>query len=398
MKNYTQFTILPSRLATVNALVSISLHDLDGIARHAVNAEHDKQQFELSYDNLTAVLHKTFTRKMSQSGNVTQYENLDRSLNAGIVNLFSGMQYEYDHNTAIDRLTADLTAEYTERVNTALINGKSKVNIINRDRLLKMYRDRIDTAQNATYQSDTLPISLEVVHDIFVYLLSNGISVTELSLPYEQFRDKYSRIYARRETVKYKNKDNITVTDNGIFSTNEDGNRKCKYRFKSKQYTHVISKYNVHIDNTFIPFTNTITIHDRYTITDKWIYVDTSKSVYDMIYTMCNTFIERERRSYTGQDNSFDNTDNHIDLPYIEKRLDEIVTSDTFIDLVDVLTDKCGMKRMTANKFVKAFMLIGDGYTQKEATAIVGIYNTYFSDLKKRFLPVLVGDYSHLFV
>ena len=153
MKNYTQFTILPSRIATVDALVNISLTDLASLEKHARQAEHDKVQFELSYDNLTAVLHKSFKGKMSKSGNVEQYENLDRSLNAGIVNLFSGMQYEYDHNTAIDRLTADLTAEYTERVNTALINGKSKVNIISRDRLLNMYRDRVNTAQNATINS-----------------------------------------------------------------------------------------------------------------------------------------------------------------------------------------------------------------------------------------------------
>ena len=400
---YTNQTILSSKQATVDTCIAISLTDISSLARHAWQAEQKKVMFELAYGNLTAVLHKVFSREIAKSGNVVQYENLDRMLNSGIVNLFSGIQYEYDHEKAVDRLTAQLQKEYTERIDTALLNGRNAVNIISRDRLLKMYHDHVDKAQSSTYQSDTLPISLEVVHDIFLFLLEGNISVMDIALPYEQYRDKYGSIFYQRETRRFKNSENVTVTDGGIFVTNSDGDIKCKYRFKSKHYTHIVDKYRWDVDNAFIPFSgNGVTINDTVTITDQWIYVDTSKSVYDVVYTMCNTFIERSRRSFTSNTKSFDVVDENgmheIDLPYIEGKLDEIIATDTYIDLVDVLSDKLGMKYSTACDFVKCYMLVGDGYNKQTACQIVGLSKRTFYHLQKTYIPALVGDYSHLFV
>lgn len=383
----TKYTINTDTTATntIHALLDLATPIIDAHRVHAARAAEIATTDRAAYLNIVTIVGKAFKSKGNTTGDVETYDRLRAGLFTSVTTLFSGSHYLDYHEQARRDLVAFLDRVYRRKMIKALEHGRDYIYLVSTKRLEKLYTGLIHKHQNATINDDSVTMSFEIVHDVLAFLLSNGVTLNALSGDFDSLKDMLSATYYADAERRIRYTDSITVEDDGVYKTDEDGARRCRCKFRTRTYTHRIS------EGERIDLPTPRTIADTYTIEGKWIIVKQSKSAYDVLYTMIDTYITQKRRDYvSGDDYEVLGGDrlNTVKLSYIDCNLDDVDFRDTYRAIYAALIGD-GVKLSTAKKYTAFTVLLEQGYTREDAEKRIGLSRRHYQNITRDHADVI---------
>lgn len=350
-----------------------------------------------AYHVLAAITAKSFNSKGYNSGDVETYDNLKNQMFGGVSAMFAGTNFMQYIDSAFDIFVPFVCGVYRRKIIRAIENGRDYIYLIKTDRLRRIFRGLIDSAQSADIGGDNCGVSIDILHDLYAALADYDVYIGDVwnyaerrynDFDFVTFRDKYSRVYCGTYTRRIRYTENTVVTDSGVYKTDSDGVNRCKCQFKTHDFNACVdcaqSEYDIITHGA--PHGMTVALTDTYTINGHWIEVVKYRSVYDMLYAECNAAIEKNRRAYVSGDtyeNLTERAERYTDNGLIEIEVDSAKTA-----IMRALING-GVKRETARKYAAFVSLLDSGYTHENAAESVGLSRMHFNRLSTRYADII---------
>lgn len=370
---------------TIGALLDLATPIIDAHRASATRAAEIATTDRDAYLNIVTIVGKAFKSKGNTSGDVETYDRLRAGLFSSVSTLFSGSHFLDYHEQARRDLFAFLVRVYRRKLVKALEKGRDFLYLVSTKRIERIYAGLVHKHQNATISDDAVTMSFEIVHDVLAFLLDNGVNLATLSGDFDALRDMLSTTYYADAERRIRYTDTITIEDDGIYKTDEDGARRCRCRFRTRTYTHRVS------DGDRVELPAPRSFADTYTIEGKWIIVKQSKSLYDVLYTMIDTYITQKRRDYvSGDDYEVLGGDrlNTLKLSYIDANIADVDYRDTYRAIYAALVVD-DVKRATAKKYIAFTILLEQGYTREDAEKRVGLSRRHYQNITRDHADVI---------
>lgn len=369
----------------------------------------DKQLKERAYYNIpVATVNGTLKSKYINSNQSQVYVNLQNGVQAGMQALFHHYHSVSECKTvdgaktytirAFDEIsaqnaqkpfTAIIRSIYERRIERATLKGKSYINLISTNVIKRYFQSFMTNGAN----NKTVHMSVEVVQDIALFLTQyaheNGLDVLTF---FNKFGNEYSANKALLQSIwydcnikSYKLVDGLFVSVNGLYKLTETG-VKCKCRFRSHMFNGEYFTDGAYIAND-----------------GKYINVLQYRSLYDMVYTICDTSITKERRAFTSNERltvqDGKNNENEVSLfdsiGYTENGFINCENESFYTTVRNALQHK-GMKRTTAQKFVNMLIMEIETKATKAELEKCGLLSySYYKQLFAQYKPVLANIAQH---
>lgn len=370
---------------TIDALLDLATPIIDAHRASATRAAEIATTDRDAYLNIVTIVGKAFKSKGNTSGDVETYDRLRAGLFASVSTLFSGSHFLDYHEQARRDLVDFLDRVYRRKLIKALENGRDFLYLVSTKRIERIYAGLIHKHQSATISDDAVTMSFEIVHDVLAFLLDSGVNLATLSGDFDALRDMLAATYYADVERRIRYTDTVSVEDDGIYKTDEDGARRCRCRFRTRTYTHRVS------DGDRVELPAPCSFADTYTIEGKWIIVKQSKSLYDVLYTMIDTYITQKRRDYvSGDDYEVLGGDrlNTVKLSYIDANIADVDFRDTYRAIYAALVGD-DVKRATAKKYIAFTILLEQGYTREDAEKRVGLSRRHYQNITRDHADVI---------
>lgn len=369
----------------------------------------DKQLQERAYYNApVATVNGTLKSKYVNSNQSQVYINLQNGVQAGMQALFNHYHSISECKTvdgvktytirAFDEISAHnaqkpfiaiIRSIYERRIERATLNGKNYINLISTNVIKRYFQSFMTNGAN----NKTVHMSVEVVQDIALFLTQyaheNGLDVSAF---FNQFGNEYSANKTLLQSIwydcnikSYKLVDGLFIGVDGLYKLTETG-VKCKCRFRSHMFSGEYFTDGAYITND-----------------GKHIDVLQYRSLYDVIYTICDTSITKERRSFTSnerltvQDNK--NNENEVSrfdtIGYTENGFINCENENFYITVRNALQRK-GMKRNTAQNFVNMLIMELETKATKAELEQCGLLSySYYKQLFAQYKLILANIAQH---
>lgn len=362
----------------INAIVSVgdTIHELtrqsilvlknDIIA--AYSAQQTKQHEKGVYLHVTSIVSKKLNQKAVNSGDFVLYDNLRKELYKGVNTMFSGTSYFDYVSNALDRYVPFVQSVYRRKIQKAIENDREYIYLISTKRLVNIFRYLMQLEVNTATVQDTIPMPLEIVQDLHTFLLSCEIDITAHNYNYVQFKSVLDSTFYGVIDRRVKLTDNTIITEKGVYKTSDDGTQRRVIVFKTHDFITIGKKT------------------DTYTIDGDYITVHAYKSIFDMLYTMCDTYITKERRNFTSNDTYENLTEK--DTAQIDIDLIEAENSSLYASMFKALTDS-GLKKATAQKYINFALLLVDGHTKKDAEQMTELSQKQFNRISVKYAQAI---------
>lgn len=281
----------------------------DYISGQVHSREVEQALKERAYYNVPiAVLHGAFKARYANSQQ-NAYLTLKNNINPAISTLFNNhsvnvatmekdgnvyysvqSSFEIDAKQAIKPFMFTVRRVYERRLERSILKGKDTINLISNN-----------TLTNFFFKAMRKPSNSNVVHDVVSTIHSIWQEIQESEIDIDRFSNDYiaNMEYMRSywydcKITKYRFTDNLEVREEGIFTKRSyDGQFHCHCRFRS------------HI------FNGNLFNDSWYFSTDKngnvIVVVLQYRSLGEVVYSIANRCIDRNRRSYTSTSKEIQN-------------------------------------------------------------------------------------------
>ena len=386
--NFKKYALAKQALKALTDLAYKVIQDY--INGQAHKREVEQALKDRSYYNVPiAVLHGAFKARYANSQQ-NAYLTLKNNINPAISTLFNNHSvnvaktekngkvsysvqsaFEIDAKQAIKPFMFTVRRVYERRIERSILKGKNTINLISNNTLADFFFKAMRKPSN----SDVVHDVVSTIHSIWYEIQKSGIDIDRFSNNYIANMDYMRSYWYDCKITKYRFTDNIEVREEGIYTKRKyDGQFHCHCRLRS------------HI------FNGNLFNDSWYFSTDKngnvIVIVLQYRSLAEVVYSIANKCIDRNRRSYTSTSKEVQNNKeetSEIDLTnfvsYDEKGYINIEEGQEELRniLLSVLL-KNGMTHKKAVPFLNCLFLNKiDGLDNKTACEYGGLSTaTYF--------------------
>lgn len=396
--------IANTKTATIEKAIKASEIVVD--AQKAVLSQFwDIKQLDYKlYIPFQIIVGKALINRYSQSGD-KKHLNLANRTNAIVKALFGDTYNDDTIKLVIADYNKQLNKLYRNRIEKALANGKNYIWLSSTTSLTNLFSKCLKR-YCSNLNSNTVVDTTDIIHSIIEKSLAFGIPKSEIEkaanfvsnsfrADYKAFKDYYNSSFA---TVKTFNKDNTSrktatgsykpylIKGNKVYSVN-DKNAIVKVVKNLKLHSFKRNFLGTVFPTTFkIASGNT---KDIINVNGDKISIKCFLSVYDLFYQFANQAIANERRykatyGEKGINKEFVSLDSLKENGFDIGRTNATVTDKFFVkEFATLVVDTLqwyNVKKETARKFVKAFVLVNYiGTDIKDTCKQVGIsWNSYY--------------------
>ena len=297
--NISNYTLIKEALEPLCALAYQTISDyVDG---QKADKQIKKALQERAYYNVpVAVLHGAFKSRYANSQQQS-YLNLKNDINVAVSTLFNNHSvsvvstddngvkhyeiksaYEIDAQNAVKLYMQTVRRIYDRRIERAILNGKSTINLISNSTLINYFKKSMRSISNR-----------EVVQDVASTIHSIWYEIQKSGIDYNQFTNDYTANLALLRSfwydckiTKYKFTDRIDIRPDGIYTKRSDGAMRVHCRFRSHIFggEYFTDNYYFSTDKNGNVFVNVL----QY------------RSLYEALFNIANKCIDENRRSYTS--------------------------------------------------------------------------------------------------